>query len=140
MTKPTERSMQAAILAKAIMAGIADDLVPGAAARVETAIRITLDGGLTAPLAGEMNPDNPALTQMRNQWHQLCAFVMLHLGSDHVTLTLADIEDITENKLNGRVIGLFAHRDSLEIKLLTTEEARRLATDVRARGGAAARV
>jgi len=40
----------------------------------------------------ELNPNHPVTTEVREQWHKLCALVILKSGVRDVTITAQDID------------------------------------------------
>lgn len=129
----TTKALTVDILTRAVMHTIADDLAPEALERVTGAVHTVLSGALTPADLAEVNPENPALIQMREHWHTLCALVFLKLGLSSIELTSADLQAVDGR----RALVLHAHQHSLELKLLTEAEAEALRAQVEAKGGLA---
>jgi hypothetical protein len=64
----------------------------------------------------------PILDQLEGQWEKIVAALVWKLGNGHVTLTM---KDLTEFPVD-RVFLTHGHRDSIEFKLVTEEEAKRI--------------
>lgn len=129
-------------IARAIVTTLAADLAldhnvtlePWQRDRLTRVAEQIIKNGLTKPDAFEVNPESPALIQVRNQWHQLCALTLAKLEVTRVLLTPTDIENF--QKAGDRALLLHMHRDSIELKLVPKAEAERLARTVEALGGA----
>jgi hypothetical protein len=75
------------------------------------------------PIEGELNPNHPVTSRMRDQWHKILALVMLKHGLTKVTITPEDIADAA-GKMNVAV-GEFG--GALEVWLVDDAEAVELA-------------
>lgn len=70
-----------------------------------------------------MNPEAAILQQVQEHWMKLAALLVWKLARDGVTLTLDDIQSFPQD----RFLLTHGHRESIEFKLVTKEEAERLA-------------
>jgi len=69
----------------------------------------------------ELNPHHPTTKSVHDQWHVICALLMLKFNSRHVVITLADIE-----KSKGENIAIQELGDGLHVRLVDDNEASRL--------------
>jgi len=75
----------------------------------------------------ELNPNHPVTQKVHDNWHKLCALVMVHCGLKTVDITLEDI-----NALQGMSIAIRSNQKEIVLFLVTHEEALKLA---KAEGG-----
>jgi hypothetical protein len=76
----------------------------------------------------ELNPNHPTTTSVREQWHKLCALLMVKLGTDHVVITPNDIERLVRAGA-GRAIVVQELADGLHLRMVDQAEADRLARE-----------
>lgn len=48
----------------------------------------------------ELNPTNPVVLQMHDNWHKLCACLMVKFGVSEVRLSTADVLKLAEGNIN----------------------------------------
>jgi hypothetical protein len=73
----------------------------------------------------ERNPNHPVTRSMHDNWHKLCAIVMLKLGKTSIDITSADIEALS---ISGRAnIVCREHGETITLSLVTDDEAVELA-------------
>lgn len=70
-----------------------------------------------------LNRDAAVFDQVDGQWMKLLALVVWKLAPNGVALTAADIASFPAD----RALVTHGHRESIEFKIVTEEEARRLA-------------
>lgn len=66
----------------------------------------------------------PIIDQLEGQWEKIVAALVFKLAKDGVVLTMKDFEECTNS---GRALLSHGHFDSIEFKMVTREEAKRLA-------------
>ena len=64
-------------------------------------------------MARELNPNHPVTTELRSEWHKLCALVMQKLGLQRVVIDAADIEGLLEIR-GGLNVVAHVHADCIE--------------------------
>lgn len=69
----------------------------------------------------ELNPESPALTAARGQWHKICALLMHKQGLKEVTITMQDIGELAQSPDGMPYIVL--HAKKFEFKLLLFKNA-----------------
>lgn len=74
----------------------------------------------------ELNPNHKTTEAMHEQWHKICAILMHKFDLKHVCITSADIERSLKDQ-NGLFITMQELPDGLHLKMVTEEEAIRLA-------------
>jgi len=87
----------------------------------------------------ELNPDAVILQQLQGQWQKMVALVVFKLAKEKgVKITQTDITAfMREYERTGMTLMTWGHFDSIEFKLVTREEAERLAAwDKQQRGNA----
>lgn len=82
----------------------------------------------------KMNPENTMLQQSEGQWQKYLMLVLRKLAPGGVIITEKDIEEAV-NAEDYHVF-IHGHKDSIEFKLVTELEARRLAAHDRQQSGA----
>ena len=84
----------------------------------------------------KLNPDSTMLQQSDGQWMKYCGLILMKLSPDKpVVITMADITAA----MNGgeKFVLIHGHTDSVEFKMVTREEAERLAAYDATLGGTA---
>lgn len=76
----------------------------------------------------ERTPNHPVTQEMRQQWHKLLALALRKLGVDRVVLTEADLTAALRAP-EGLNVVCHAHRDSIEIRLVSDAIADKLARE-----------
>lgn len=72
----------------------------------------------------ELNPEHPVTQTLHEQWHKIAALIMMKLGVKQVVITQADMDEFL--KQEGSNIVLHAHADCMDIRIVGSEEAKRL--------------
>jgi hypothetical protein len=77
----------------------------------------------------ELNPDSAILGQVRDHWEKIAALVIWKLAREKgVAITYLDMEQFNKESDAGEAVLLtWAHRDSIELKIVTREAALRIA-------------
>ena len=73
----------------------------------------------------ELNPGHPTTKSLREMWFKLLLITMRKLGTDHVVITAADIEEIPE----GSAVTAQEDQEGLHLRVVDPETARRLAVE-----------
>lgn len=77
----------------------------------------------------DYNPGATINAQLNGQWQQLMAVLVWKLAKDGVTLTAAEIGEYAYLSQRGdAVLMTYGHTDSIELKTVSAEQARELAT------------
>lgn len=48
----------------------------------------------------ELNPNNPLVRRVRDQWHKVAALIMVKLGHTELKITMADVEKVAVGNVN----------------------------------------
>lgn len=72
----------------------------------------------------ELNPNHPVTQMAHDNWHKLCAALMVKFGLTAVEITMADMEELGHNE---KGIALDLRGGKCVLRLLTMEEGERLA-------------
>lgn len=77
----------------------------------------------------ELNPDNPILGQVRDHWEKITALVVWKLAREKgVILSYEDMEQFNKESDTGKLVLLtWAHKESIELKIVTRADAERIA-------------
>lgn len=70
-----------------------------------------------------MNPDAAVFGQLQEHWQKMAALIVWKLAPKGVTITIDDIASFPQD----RFLLTHGHKDSFEFKIVTKEEAERLA-------------
>lgn len=81
-----------------------------------------------------MNPESTVLNQMDGMWMKLTAMILWKLKMEGITITAEDMER-AQPFLAEKVLLTHGHYDSLEVKFVTQDEAKRLVAYDRSRVG-----
>lgn len=73
----------------------------------------------------EFNPNHRVTQAMHDQWHKICALLMMKMGQKHVIITPADIENIGLES----AIAVQELPDGIHIRLVDEKTALRLARE-----------
>lgn len=73
-----------------------------------------------------INPDSPMIKQSDGMWQKYLMCVLWKLAPNGVIITHKDLEQIIDHEEKKAVL-VHGHTDSIEFKLVTMEEAERLA-------------
>ena len=73
-----------------------------------------------------INPNHPVTRATDEEWHKLCALILSKLGIDRIYIAAEDIAAL-EARPGGTVMLCHAHQESLELRLVTEQEAERIA-------------
>ncbi len=76
-------------------------------------------------MTDELNPNHPVTAEFREQWHKLCAILMIKFNLKEVRITGRDVTRMTESGLAN--ITMRASGDVITLKLVSDAEAARLA-------------
>lgn len=84
----------------------------------------------------ELNPEHPVTMQLHDYWHVLCFALLVKLNAgQEVVITKDDTAVI--KKWGENIIVVHDKADGVHLKIVTLEEARRLAKQVESQGGIA---
>jgi hypothetical protein len=72
----------------------------------------------------ELNPNHPSTVAARDNWHKICALVLLKLGLQRVRITLADMQVLDDGEAN--IVVDFKY-DYLDVYLVGRKEGEQLA-------------
>lgn len=75
-----------------------------------------------------LNPNHPVTRSTEAEWPKLCALVLSKLGIERIYITAEDIAAL-EARPAGTVMLCHAHAESLELRLVTEQEAERIARE-----------
>lgn len=76
-----------------------------------------------------INPNHPVSRAFGDEWHKLCALILSKLGLDRIYITAEDIAAL-EARHGGAVILCHSRKDSIELRIVTEEEAERIGREV----------
>lgn len=73
----------------------------------------------------ELNPNHPVTIELREQWHKLCAIVMFKLDLQEITITVSDIQRMSDSGMAN--ITMRSKGNVITLALVSDAEAARLA-------------
>lgn len=75
-----------------------------------------------------INPNHPVTRMAYDEWPKLCALILSKLGIDRIYIAAEDIAALEARP--GRTVMLcHAHQESIELRLVTEQEAERIARE-----------
>lgn len=75
----------------------------------------------------ELNPNHPVTAEFRQQWHKLCAILMLKFGHSKIQITSGDIQALIDSGTAD--ITMRAKGEVITLELVDDAEGRRLARE-----------
>lgn len=73
----------------------------------------------------ELNPNHPVIKGVHDHWHKVAALILYKLKLNEVVITLEDIKAMGEEM----AVMIHEKKDGIHVRLLTLEEAERLAKE-----------
>jgi hypothetical protein len=83
----------------------------------------------------EINPEHPVTQEMHDMWHKMCGVLLWKFANGAYTVTMEDMNGFMKAHPDCAVI-FHAHRETVDLKIVTMEEGLRLAEEERNQGGA----